>query len=301
MPNKTVTVSVPASSANLGPGFDVLGLSLNLRNTVSVTASERDTVTITGEGSQRLARGRHNLVVRSLERFYKHIGAARPALEVGMSNIVPLSRGLGSSSAAIVGGLWAANLYSGAGLSKEEVFPLAVELEGHPDNVAAALFGGLTIAYKTRTGHGALCVKPAERLRVILLIPSFKLSTAAARKALPASVSYQDAVFNISRCCLLVTLLTGNNDVESRLAFEDMLHQPYRAELIEGFNDILDECYAAGALGAALSGAGPTIIAFAEEQTVAGVERTLSERFSPRYQVLSLEIDLEGAVGECGK
>lgn len=295
MPDKTLKVSIPASSANLGPGFDVLGLSLNLRNTVSLRAAERDTVTITGEGSQRLARGRHNMVVRSIDRFYEHIGAARPALEVGMSNIVPLSRGLGSSSAAIVGGLWAANLFSGAGLSKEELFPLAVELEGHPDNVAAALFGGLTIAYKSKAGYGALSLKPAERLRAVLLIPSFKLSTAVARKALPESVSYPDAVFNISRACLLVTLLTGDFDAESRLAFEDRLHQPYRAGLIENFDDILDECYAAGAMGAALSGAGPTIIAFADENTVARVETTLSERFSPRYQVLSLEIDLEGA------
>lgn len=295
MSSMTVKVSVPASSANLGPGFDVLGLSLNLRNTVSVAASERDTVTITGEGSQRLAHRHHNLVVRSMDHFYEHIGAVRPALEIGMTNIVPLSRGLGSSSAAIVGGLWAANLFSGAGLSKEEVFPLAVELEGHPDNVAAALFGGLTVAYKSKAGYAALSLKPSERLRAVLLIPSFKLSTAAARKALPERVSYQDAVFNISRSCLLISLLTGQSGVPDRLAFEDRLHQPYRAGLIEDFNDILEECYAAGAIGAALSGAGPTVIAFADDKKVVQVELALREKFSPRYQVLSLEIDLEGA------
>jgi len=286
---------VPASSANLGPGFDVLGLSLNLRNTVSVSASASDKVDIEGEGSRRLARGPQNLVLRSMTRFYEHIGLARPPLSVSLRNSVPLSRGLGSSSAAIVGGLWAANLFSDARLSKEVVFPLAVELEGHPDNVAAALFGGLTIAYKTEGGFGALSIKPTARLRAILLIPSFKLSTAAARRALPESVTYQDAVFNIGRSCLLISLLTGQSGVPDRLSFEDRLHQPYRAKLIEGFSDLIEACYAAGAIGAALSGAGPTVIAFADEKRAGQVELSLREKLSPRYQVLSLEIDLEGA------
>lgn len=295
-----VTVKTPASSANLGPGFDTLGLALTLYDTLTLAPGTSGlTLTVSGEGEGKLDKAvEKNLALKAVKALYNHIGGAPPALDIHMDNAIPLARGLGSSSAAIVGALTAANAFSGAGLRKDELFLLAVELEGHPDNVAAAVYGGLTIAYKLGDKFGVRCCHPAANIGAALLVPGAGLSTAKARAALPAETPRANAVFNIGRTALLVeALLTG--DLENlAVAVEDALHQPWRRGLIPDYNVTEYTCYQAGAKGVALSGAGPTLIAFYDKKDEAMFKSPLAAGLASagvRRRALFLDIDMDGA------
>lgn len=275
----SVRVKAPASSANLGPGFDVLGLSLALHNSIELDLDGQGIdLTVTGEGQGVVdRRPADNLAIKSIERFYKYIDEDLPPLRIVMDNQIPLTRGLGSSAATIVGALTAVNACSGANLSKEVLFDLAVEIEGHADNVAAALYGGLTIAYPQGELYKVRRCDPDDRVGVVVLIPDTVLSTAKARAALPEEVTRAAAVFNIGRVSLLIeSLLTGDFST-LEIALEDALHQPWRRALIEDYDRVVSTCLDAGAKGVALSGAGPTMIAFYdrnEEETFSGALQT---------------------------
>jgi len=296
----SVEVIVPATTANLGPGFDVLGLALNLYNRFKVTEIESGLeIELAQNGDPGLPLDERNLVFTSAKRLFDEAGYKYKGLRIGIENSVPLGRGLGSSSTAIVGGLSAANELAGAGLSKTEIFELATKIEGHPDNVGPAIFGGFTICYQNNSSYNAVSLKPSENLKPVLLIPNATLETRKARAVLPDSISISDAVFNIGRSSLLVSaLLTGNSNLLKE-AMEDKLHQPYRAPLIPGLIDIIRDVGRLDGVGIALSGAGPSLVCIiqkdAEKEFCEQVPGILGDK-GRDYSIRPAEFDLEGAV-----
>lgn len=257
-----LTINVPATTANLGPGFDCLGLALDWWNSITVEPAREFSVRLRGD-SEGLPADETNMVVEHIRILYKHLGAQVPTLRVTMTNRIPIGKGFGSSAAALVGGLVAGNALAGTPLSAQELLELANELEGHPDNVSAAIFGGFTIS--AFDGGRVVCatIEPAESWRAVAFIPDHALSTTKARKVLPDRISRGDAVFNIGRAALLAYAFTTQRASFLKIATEDRLHQPYRIPLVKGMPEMLDAACAAGAHGAALSGAGPSLIAFA--------------------------------------
>ncbi len=260
----TVTVAVPATTANCGAGFDSLGMACNLYNHLTLTLSPGESLIIegTGEGSDNIPHTRQNLIVRCVEQLLAAVGDKRRGIAIKFDNRIPLSRGLGSSSAAIVSGLYAANCLVEKPLSKQELLSLATAIEGHPDNVAPALFGGCTIAYMADGKANCLVYQPKQEVILVAAVPNFHLSTKKAREALPAAVPFGDAVYNASRSALLVGALLSGESAFLADALGDRLHQPYRAHLIPGMEAVFAAAKQAGADGAVISGAGPTLMAF---------------------------------------
>ncbi len=295
-----ITAKTPASSANLGPGFDVLGLALTLYDTLIIeTGTDGIKLTVSGEGQGKLDNEpEKNLACRSVRVLYEKINVDTPDINIHMDNAVPLSRGLGSSSAAIVGALTAANVFSGANLSKEELFNMAVKIEGHADNVAAAVYGGLVIAYKKDEGYLVKKCRVAANLGVALLVPDEGLSTAKARAALPEEISRDSAVINIGSTALLMEALTTGDLSHFASAVNDALHQPWRRSLIADYDITERACYSAGAKGVALSGAGPTLIAFFDKADENSIKSNLENQLkhdSIMRRALFLDIDKQGS------
>jgi homoserine kinase len=307
----TVTVRVPASATNLGPGFDVFGMALRLHNHIRLQEAEPGAgcrVVVSGEGAGLLEPDERNLVCRAARRLFEVVGQPFRPLRVEMQNHVPVSRGLGSSSTAIVGGLAAANALLGGPLDREALLLLAVEIEGHPDNVTPALLGGFQVTSLTEHGLLHLRLPAPEGLRAVVCIPEVEVSTRAARNVLPEQYSRADAVFNVGRAALLVSALTTGRTDLLRSAMEDRLHQPYRAPLIPGFAAALEGALAAGAVGACLSGSGSTLLALAVEGGGAGADGGDTQTAIGEAMVaavsaagcgarwLALDLDLEGTV-----
>lgn len=267
MPEKTIRVRVPGTTANCGPGFDTIGIACNIYNELELTLrkEEKLTIEISGEGAGNIPYDSRNIVWRSIQHLLEKANVEYKGAYIKMRNNVPLSRGLGSSAAAIVAGLKAANVALGNPFNRRELFQMATELEGHPDNVAPAIFGGVTISVVENGQPECLSFIPKIPLRLIVAVPEFSLSTRSARNVLPEMVPMKDAIFNISRASLLVAALCRGDTRHLRHAFEDMIHQPYRAKLIPGMYDVFEAAKNAGALGACMSGAGPCLIAFATE------------------------------------
>jgi homoserine kinase len=244
-------------------------MAVNLCIDVTFTAiSERieEIVTdIQGEGSDFLPRNSENMIYQCAVKLAEYFNAELPPFSIQVVNRVPLARGLGSSASAIVGGLCAANLMLGSPADEETILSLATSIEGHPDNVAPALLGGLVVSSMVGDKVLWVKVKPPEGLQLVVAIPSFPLSTHAARGALPGMLLYSDAVFNVSRSSLLVAALSEGRMDLLRWAMEDRLHQPYRKKLVPGMDEVFEAAMNAGAHGVALSGAGPSLIAFVTE------------------------------------
>lgn len=256
-----VHVRVPATSANLGPGFDALGLALELYNEVVAEEADRVTVKIEGEGADRLARDGANVVARGVKLVYEAAGRPFKGCALDCVNRIPTARGLGSSAAAWVAGLVAGNALLGAPLSKDALLALAARAEGHPDNVAAAIFGGLTVSCGTPHGVTAVALPVTKRLAWVVLVPEVTSATAEARALLPRSVPREDAIFNVQRVALLLAGLQAELPAALSVALEDRLHQPYRLKLFPWMPDVTSAARAAGALGCVLSGAGPSLLA----------------------------------------
>jgi homoserine kinase len=258
-----VRVRVPATTANLGPGFDCLALSLDLWNE-AVFSTEGDDlrITIRGEGQDRLPVNHTNTTVAAFRGFFRKRGLPEPkGLRIDCNNAVPTSSGLGSSATAVLLGLLAASALSNAPASCEEILNLAADMEGHSDNAAAALYGGLVVTFRQGSGWFARRFD-LPTLQAVLVLPDLHLPTHVARDALPRQVTLSDAVFNIGRAALVVEAFQkGDLDLLGRV-MEDRLHQPYRFKLIPGALDALAEARKAGAAAGALSGAGPSLIAF---------------------------------------
>jgi homoserine kinase len=260
---KQVRVKVPASTANLGPGFDVLGLALGIHNTLSLWVGEEQCqLTVTGEGVGRVPTDASNLIFQAAFRVYDKLGEPRPVLHGRAENGIPLSSGMGSSAAATVSGLVAANALLGAPLSRQSLLGLACELEGHADNAAAALFGGLTLVAESSDGLHCL-QKDVAPMQVAIALPATKLSTRDARNALPTQVPHSDAVFNVGKALFVVSALQTADYEMLAWAMQDRLHEPYRLPLMPGTQAAKHAALAAGAKAVAVSGAGPSLAAFA--------------------------------------
>ena len=266
---KSVKVRVPGTSANCGPGFDCLGVACTIYNELELTLleEERLDIEITGDGAENIPVDERNIVWRSIQKLLERAGKAQEykGAVIRMNNGVPLSRGLGSSATAIVGGLKAANECLGNPFTNRDLLQMATEIEGHPDNVAPAIFGGFTISIVRNGKPECFSLMPKLPLKLVVTVPDFFLPTKAARAVLPAEVPMKDAVFNIGRAAMLTAALCKGNKSFLRSVFDDALHQPYRAKLIPGMYDVFKAARAAGALGASMSGAGPCLIAFTVE------------------------------------
>lgn len=259
--NPKVYVKVPASTANLGPGFDALGMALGLYAWIEMGIADNTEIRLYGDQMEGVPTDKTNLVYKVAQQVFEKAGVSHSELHIAMYSDIPLTRGLGSSASAIVGALVAANALIGGKLTQDELFQMASALEKHPDNVGASLFGGLTVAFWDGERAEHIRIVPDDRLDVLVAIPRFQLATEKARNVLPTQVPMKDAVFNIGHASLLVAAFcTGRYDM-IRHAMKDALHQPYRAALIPGMGEILERAEQHGALGVALSGAGPTLLA----------------------------------------
>jgi homoserine kinase len=293
-----IQVRVPATTANLGCGFDILGLALQLYNSFTLTLTPEPGWRVILPSGVNLPTHDGNLVCRAARRLFERVGFTPVGLQLSLAIDIPLARGLGSSATAIVGGLVAANHLTGATLDQDTLLAMAVELEGHPDNVTPALVGGLTLSYTADALHHYLRLPFPQELAVIVAIPDFELSTAYARSVLPAQVSHADAVFNCSRTALFVYALQNRRYDLLAIAMDDRLHQPYRAPLVPGMAEALAAAYAAGALGVALSGAGPALVAIAQaaQDAIAIALQETFQRHSISCQTHILHADTAGAV-----
>ena len=269
-------VVAPATTANLGPGFDCLGMALDLWNRLEVapvpggsTASSR--VEIAGEGVDELASDASNLTFRALRFLFDEAGLEMPPLRLRCHNVIPLSRGMGSSAAAIAGGLVAANHLCGNPYSPSELLEMAATIEGHPDNVAAAVLGGLQLVVSDGPQLYTAPIPVPEEIQTVLFIPEARIATSDARAVLPGEVSVADAVFNMGRVALLVAGMGLDRPEYLDVATQDKLHQPYRQPLFPAIKLIFAAARDAGALGVFLSGSGSTVLALTRgrEMTVA--------------------------------
>ncbi|WP_017211545.1 homoserine kinase [Clostridium beijerinckii] len=290
-----ITVRVPATSANMGPGFDTLGIALNLYNDFGFREIE-DGLKFNGMPEEFC--NEDNIIYKAMKYCFDKAGYKIKGLEISeIKQDVPVSRGLGSSSTCIVGGLVGANEILGKKFSEEELLEMAVEIEGHPDNVAPALLGGMVVAIvdENKTYYDKINVK--NGIKFVSIIPNFRLSTEEARKVLPKEISLKDGVYNVSRAALMVACFSSGKYELLRYACKDAFHQNYRSKLIPGFEEVYNKSYELGALACYLSGAGPTIMAIIDEK---------DERFSNKlkeflqikgleWNILELSLDNAGA------
>jgi homoserine kinase len=301
MTQNKVCVKVPASTANLGPGFDVLGMALNLYAWIEMSPADQTTIELVGEQLHGIPTDKSNLIYTVAQQVFEKVGESMPELHIAMYSDIPLTRGLGSSASAIVGALLAANALVGHRLDKQTLFDMATAIETHPDNVGASLYGGVVVTHWEGGEARILRVEPPSQLEVLVAVPDFQLSTEKAREVLPQLFSMREAVHNIGYSSLLVAALAGNRLDMIQHAMKDGLHQPFRAGLIPGMSHILRHATDHGALGAALSGAGPTLLALVDktssrkqelEQFLLGTLQ--SEGVSA--QLMWLQPDMDGAI-----
>ena len=297
---QSITIRVPGTSANCGPGFDTLGVACTIYNdlTLSLLHEPELTIEVEGEGAENIPCDARNMVWRSIQLLLTraHKEKEYRGAKIHMINRIPLSRGLGSSASAIVSGIKAANVLIGNHFSRAELLQIATEIEGHPDNVAPAIYGGFTISLMENHRAESFSFIPRIPLQLVVAVPDFPLSTKAARKALPAQVPIKDAVFNVGHSSMLVAALIKGNVRFLRHVFEDSLHQPYRASLIPGMYDVFKAAKKAGALGACISGAGPCLIAFTIEHCnkIADALVKAFEKNNISAKALVLDIDQRG-------
>lgn len=310
-PLRQSRVKVPATTANLGSGFDIFGLALQLYNTYTLSIFPEPAPDCKSEPGPPdwsvslppgidLPTDETNLVYHAARQVFQKVGPIPTRLHLAMEIDTPLNRGLGSSASAIVGGLVAANLLTGSPLDNDALLAMAIEIEGHPDNVTPALMGGMTLCYTTAVTHHYLALPIPQNLDVVVAIPDFELSTSHARSVLPAQINRRDAVFNGSRTALLVAALYQQRYDLLATAMEDCLHQPYRTPLIPGMTEAISAGYAANAIGVALSGSGPCLMALTTRDHRDQVAKALCSAFTQhgvQCDIRMLQSDTVGADG----
>lgn len=281
-----VRVRIPATTANLGPGFDVLGMALSLYNYIDMDFAVSGTdpaIEIVGEGKDKIPKDKENIVYQIAHKVFDKAGfslQSTQSLKIKLENNIPAARGLGSSAAALVGGAVAANALIGNPLSEQELITMASDMEGHPDNVVPAMAGGITLCCQDDGEVLFRKINPPLELKAVAVVPSFELSTSAAREALPETVPLKDAVFNLGRLSLMLYgLQTGDMDLVKD-TMKDRLHQPYRLPLVPGMNDVFEAALEKGAAGVALSGAGPTVLALGTPRNAASIGQAMEEAFA---------------------
>ena len=291
-----IRIDVPATSANLGSGFDSLGIALTMKNRVWV--EEYDGLDISCTDGLDVPRDESNLIFWAASHLYNICGKKLPGLKIIQENNIPMARGLGSSSACIVAGILAANRFMGNPLSHTDLINLAAKIEGHPDNTSPALSGGLVASAMEGERVYSVSVPVSEKIRFAVMIP-FELKTEKARAALPKEYSREDAVYNLSRSGLMTASLFSGELHNLRVAVQDRIHQPYRSGLIENYDNVFRMSYELGSLGTYVSGAGPTIIAMVETENAADFGRNcishLEDKGITGWRVEILQADQEGA------
>ncbi|NLJ80313.1 MAG: homoserine kinase [Firmicutes bacterium] len=293
-----IEVRIPATTANLGPGFDTLGLALNIFNYLQIeTDCSHPSFEFEGEGASFLRGGLDNLTLLAIAKIFEITGREIIPLRIVQRNQIPLAAGLGSSAAAIVGGLVAANVLLGQPLRADELLFLAAEMEGHSDNAAAALFGGLVISKKEEKRIIYSKIQPQNPPKVIAVIPDFSLKTDLSRSVLPSQVPYEDAVFNLGHLAFLIHCFLSGDYSNLHLACQDKLHQKYRQALVPALSEVIDACVQNGGLGAALSGAGPGVVGFAQKNEER-IGKAMQEAFRAqglKSRIMITEINNDGA------
>lgn len=288
-----ILVRVPATTANLGPGFDCFGMALALYGTLRFEEREEG---LAFSGVEERYRNEDNLAVRAYRRAQREMGVPETGLYVDIQSDIPVSRGLGSSASLIAAGIAAASAAHGHALDDTAMLRLATELEGHPDNVAPALLGGLTVSMQEEGQVYAMRCPISENVRVCVLIPDFELSTHRARAALPREVPLADAVYNASHAALLLRALEQGDMTAISAAMRDRLHQPYRKGLIAGYDAARTLALRNGAAAFAISGAGPTLVCLHDRTDFAARMREDIKALDGIWRVLELVIDTQGAV-----
>ena len=295
-----VTISVPATTANLGVGFDCLGAALSMANKFQFAVVDTNTklqIVVSGEEARKVSTGEGNLVYRSFLKLYQHVKQTPPNLKITIELGVPLARGLGSSATAIVGGLMGANSLAGNPLTKTQIMDLAIAMEGHPDNVVPALLGNCLLSVEEEKWQIS-SIPWHQDIIPVVAIPNFELSTNKARSVLPTEYSRSDAIFNISRMGLLIRGLDINNGEWLKTALADKLHQPYRQQLIPGYSEVRQAAIDTGAYGVVISGAGPTLLALTSPKNIARVVASMTQAWKNvgiDAVVRSLTLDRLGA------
>lgn len=297
-----VTVKVPATSANMGSGFDSVGVALQLYNTVS--AEETDgglNIEVTDESAKFIPLDGRNLVYRAMMSTFERIGYTPKGLHIVQTNNIPVTRGMGSSSACIVGGIMAANKIGNGNMTKQDVIDLASYLEGHPDNVTPAVTGGMAVAVRNKGIKYLNFPVNNEKLSFAVYIPNFSLRTKVARAALPELLSYRDASYNIGRAALLTTaMLTENYDLLST-ALQDRMHQYYRKRLIGGSSKVFYEAEKCGAIGTYISGSGSALVSIVKKENESQFFEQMNKYITNNFRNWQFEfvpVDNKGAVFE---
>lgn len=282
-----IRVKVPATTANMGPGYDVLGMALSQYSTFQCQEDDKISLSIKGLESEKLVNQDHeaNLVVRSMNHLFKYVDKYPKGYKLEIINDIPLARGMGSSASAIVGGLLVANYLVGANLDHDELLKLATQIEGHPDNVAPALMGNIVLSTKSPDDQVIYhSIKPFDDLTCVLFIPDYEVSTSMSRAVLPQSISMADAVHTSGHLSLMLAgFMTGNKDLIGQ-TMVDRLHEPYRKSLIKNFDDFKASALEVGAFAFSLSGSGSTIIAYCDHDSAPHVKRAFKE-VSQKYSI----------------
>lgn len=293
-----VEVRVPATSANMGAGFDTMGIALNMYNVIGVRETDKGLKITNKNSGEYIPVNESNLIYKAVTRVFDEVGYIKKGLEITQKSDIPMTRGLGSSSACIIGGLLAGNAISGNKLDRHKLLQLAVEIEGHPDNVVPAMYGGFCISVMQNGEADYQSFKISPKLKYAVMIPDYFAATKKSRESLPTKFSAEDAVFNISRAAWFsASLISGRFDA-LKIGVQDKMHQPYRESYVEGMTDIFKKSYELGAKATFLSGSGPTIIAVIDHDF--DIFRRNMESFfknsGHKRQCKIVEIDNVGAV-----
>jgi len=296
MPENWKAVRVPASSANLGPGFDALGLALNLYLECRFRPATELAIEISGRDADQISTGADNFIWQTALNIAQSVGQVMPTLEINIANAIPLGKGMGSSAAALVAGVVIANEVLGLGFDAERILQEAAAIEGHPDNVAACVLGSIVASAVDDQGLArAVRMEIHSSYNVAVIVPDFVLPTVEARRVLPETYSKADAIFNIQRSTLLIAALSSGITSAFPMALEDRMHQRYRCPLVPGLSDIV-KLRAPGLLGCALSGAGPSILVFHERgrEEVCELVRDAFHRHSHLSEIACRSISTTG-------
>lgn len=292
-----VKVVVPATSANFGPGFDCLGIAFNMFNSIEVEEKGDGLSIEVNSYDDAIPRNENNIIYKSMKRLFEKVDYIPKGIKIKQFDNIPVTKGLGSSSACIVAGLLAANSIVGNKFSVDEIALMAAECDGHPDNTTPAIYGGFVAA---AIGEGMLHkinINVPNNMKFVAFVPDFTLPTVKARMVLPQLISHKDATYNLARLSLLISSLQNNSLESLRFAIDDKLHQPYRKRFIPDIEKIFDESYENGAKGCYMSGAGPTLIAVLDSKTGEFCTKMESyfEKLNSSWDIIPLEVNKTGA------
>jgi homoserine kinase len=303
---KTIKVKVPATTANLGPGFDVLGASLSLYNELEISFAvdpKKAKFIVEGEGRKILPRDEKNILWKAMDAVFGLLDKREKYnlknFNIKLTNNIPLSSGLGSSSAARAAGIIAANRICGNKLTNGEMAQLGVKLEGHPDNIIPAFYGGVCVSINRGDGDIEVIKLPIPKIQAVVCTPGFELLTERSRNILPAKYERKDVVFNLARISLLTKAFCDNDFKLLKEAMQDKLHQPYRAKLIPVMNELISVAEENGAYGACLSGSGPSMIAFCNKNKAREVAKCMAKIWKKETvptKIFMLDFDRTGAI-----